>query len=465
MNELPSYSLIAEPKLLFSDRDLSAVSGHPLDGLLNFGPYSDEITGNDLQSSIRIAAIYPERQYSVLKSLVNELNSSHQPLERKSYLRTFTGFKNIFKKDIYLLDESKCVSLPEQNFGVAGNSHTVLSELLVKAIRYINRWALEFDVLYIYLPDAWKNAFECKEENFDLHDFLKAVTASYSIPTQIIREGSATNYRCRCSVAWRLSIATFVKAGGIPWRLNSLDKDTAVIGLSYSQKQNLITNKQEFLTCCSQVFDSDGTGLEFIAYEADEYQIYGDNPFLSRFEMRRVMQRSAQLYASRHPHTKLRKIIVHKTTPFTNDEMEGCFDAFPNLQVELLQIKQNTPWKAIKIEAKKRVSGYPVNRGVFLQLGHNEALVWTQGVTKLDGKDFFKEGKGIPSPLHVHQFAGSGNWFEHCSIIMALTKMNWNHDSLYDRLPVTLSYASTLASTLKSLPKLSKRPYQFKYFM
>ena len=131
----------------------------------------------------------------------------------------------------------------------------------------------------------------------------------------------------------------------------------------------------------------------------------------------------------------------------------------------MLQITQSVPWRAIKCDSKTTISGYPVNRGSYLQLGRNEVLLWTQGLTKLNGKNYYKEGKGIPSPMHIRHFAGSTNWFEHCSIIMGLTKMNWNHDSLYDRLPVTLGYASTLANTLKSLPKLSKKPYEFRFFM
>jgi hypothetical protein len=35
--------------------------------------------------------------------------------------------------------------------------------------------------------------------------------------------------------------------------------------------------------------------------------------------------------------------------------------------------------------------------------------------------------------------------------------MNWNNDSLYDRLPVTLEYAKVLADTVKRMPRLASR--------
>jgi hypothetical protein len=43
--------------------------------------------------------------------------------------------------------------------------------------------------------------------------------------------------------------------------------------------------------------------------------------------------------------------------------------------------------------------------------------------------------------------------------------MNWNNDSLYDRLPVTLSYAKILANTVKLMPTILPRPYEFRLFM
>ena len=43
--------------------------------------------------------------------------------------------------------------------------------------------------------------------------------------------------------------------------------------------------------------------------------------------------------------------------------------------------------------------------------------------------------------------------------------MNWNNDSLYDPLPVTLSYAKVLARVVKRIPILGTTPYQFRFFM
>jgi hypothetical protein len=43
--------------------------------------------------------------------------------------------------------------------------------------------------------------------------------------------------------------------------------------------------------------------------------------------------------------------------------------------------------------------------------------------------------------------------------------MDWNNDGLYDKLPVTLTYASILSATVQRMPKLAHDPYSFRFFM
>ena len=418
--------------------------------------------------SIRIAAIIPKGTYASLSNLVHELNTTQYPKERKKYLKNFPGFKNLFGTALKLSNLDSCTELADAEISDSSGSvsHQSLADKLGNAIRAMAARRLEYDVLFILLPERWATGFYHKEENFDLHDFLKAQTATHSIPSQVIKESSALHYFCRCSVAWRMSIAIYVKAGGIPWKLQDIHVDTAFIGLSYSVLFNESTRKHDFITCCSQVFDADGTGLEFIAYETDEIAHQrGENPFLSRSEMRKVMSRSISLYQRRHCGRIPKRVIVHKTTHFTRDEVDGCFDAFhSDTQLDLLQIVQNVDWRGINVPSSNQIGGYPVRRGSIVQLDQNQILLWSQGVVELNGP-FYKEGKGIPLPLKIVRHAGDGNWLDSAQAILGLTKMDWNHDGLYKRLPITLGYASTLATTIKRMGSLQSRPYEFRYFM
>jgi hypothetical protein len=77
---------------------------------------------------------------------------------------------------------------------------------------------------------------------------------------------------------------------------------------------------------CSQVFDAEGAGFEFVAY-AHEVEVQRDNPFVSRTEMFRVMTRSMDLYRCRHAGRLPRRVMVNKTTEFKLEEMDGAMEA------------------------------------------------------------------------------------------------------------------------------------------
>ncbi|NQX52266.1 hypothetical protein HQN86_01435 [Pedobacter panaciterrae] len=464
--EFSAYQTLPEPKLIF-EAFSNAQSIHPLRGLKNFGPYSFKL--NPI-STIKVACIYPQGSYNTIENLINELQSNHIPKERLNYLEEFTGFKNIFRTNVEMVDKQVSIALETNEvFKKDVPPHISLSEAISNAIRDMSKKRFEFDILIIYLPESWSVGFENLPENFDLHDFIKATAAMQNIASQVIND-SAIKYKCRCSVMWRLAIAFYVKAGGIPWKLATIDQDSAFIGLSYAMRLNSNTNKFEFTTCCSQVFDSDGTGLEFVAYDAVEIESrQGNNPFLSRGEMLKLMSKSLELYQKKHAGKRPKRIIVHKTTPFTQSEIDGALDAIPsNINLELLQIVQDTNWKGIKYverSGRRMADYYPLNRGSYVQIGRHEVLLWTQGNVVLNTKNYFKEGKNIPSPLLIRRFTGDSGWDANCQAILGLTKMNWNHDALYDRLPVTLGYARSLATTIKRMNNLINKPYEFRYFI
>lgn len=464
--ELSQLSIISEPQLEFNISKASPLDIHPLEGLKNFGPYSADLFPID---KIRIATIHLKGTEHLLRSLFAEFETTHLPRERKKYLPVYEGFKKIFGAEI-VYNESVSLELKaDKIFNPSLEDHISLSDTLGNAIRTMSQRTQDYDLLVIYLPEVWRKGFEDVDSNFNLHDFLKAATAIRNIPTQIVTENGALGYNCRCSVMWRLSIAFYVKAGGTPWKLASIDNESAFIGLSYSARKNPVTEKFDFITCCSQVFDSDGTGLEFLAYDTSGIEsTQGSNPFLTREEMRKVMSKSLALYQRRHSGRLPKRLIVHKTTHFTKNEMDGAFDAIPaNVGLELLQIIQDTPWRGIKYNnyGGWKNDSYPINRGSYLVLNSREILFWTQGIVKIKGASFYKEGKGIPSPLLIRRHAGSGGWDQNCQAILGLTKMNWNHDGLYDRLPVTLGFASVLARTIKRMHEVKDKPYEFKYFM
>jgi hypothetical protein len=454
---LPGHTVLPEPRLRFGGDPRYAVDIHPLRGLINHGPFSrDKLSA--VSDPIRLAVIAPQGGIKRVAALVSELHQAHQPRERRSYLPDFPGFSRVFGARIVLPNGPTCLELPTGLTDAVQRSpkpHAVLAETLTRSLYALRNLRHEFDIVIIYLTKQWAAGFqELKSEDFDLHDYLKAISASYY---------------CRCSVMWRLGVALYTKAGGVPWVLADPDPGTAFIGIDYALRAGTgIDNR--FAICCSQVFDAEGSGLEFIAYEAEGVKLLGKNPFLRRDQMMKVIARSLSIYQRKHAGEYPKRVVIQKNTEFKSYEVDGCFDALMHTQnVELVHVQQSCGWAGVQISAPRKAHNYPCRRGSTFQLGDYETLLWTQGnlpeITRDGRSDFFKEGKGIPEPLLLVRHAGTGSMEELCKEVLGLTKMDWNNDGPYDRLPVTLSFAQMLAKVVKRMPKLEPRSYAFRLFM
>lgn len=467
---LPGYSVLVEQELRFGSMEANAVDVHPLKGLLQFGPYSrDKLAA--IADPIRVAIIAPHGQVERVKCLLQELEQAHQPRERRQYLPGFPGFSKVFQVDMGPAGHRANFELPAElteQMKRAERPHILLAEALQNALRALCNQRDAFDVVYILLDKAWEPGFFGGEgDDFNLHDYVKAVAAFEGIPIQFLNVDRALAYRCRASVMWRLSIALYTKAGGVPWVLANIDPGTAYIGIDYALRPNTEADSR-FAICCSQVFDSEGSGLEFVAYEANGVRMFGKNPFLRRDQMMKVMSRSLAVYQRKHAGAMPSRIVVHKNTEFKPYEIDGVFDAFPNTEnVELVHVQQNSGWRGVYIAKYKQPNGYPCLRGSTFQLSQHTSLLWTQGDLPVvaNGKSYFKEGKGIPEPLMLNRHAGRGVMDDLCKETLALTKMDWNNDTPYDRMPVTLHFARKLAAVVKQMPKLDARSYPVRLFM
>jgi len=407
---------------------------------------------------------------------MKELNSAAIPRERPDYLPNWPGFHGVF--GVHMRGAGKGCHLEldkglDAEFQDAERPHIILAERLVRAIQTLEAHRSEFDVLFIYLPQRWMPAYVGgPDEDFDLHDHLKAMTAVRRLPVQIVREDKALAYPDRASVMWRIGLALYTKAGGVPWKLADADPETAYIGISYAVRSSY-SEGARFITCCSQVFDAEGSGLEFVAYDAHEVEILRDNPFLSRTEMFRVMTRSMDLYRRRHAGRSPRRVMVHKTTEFKTDELRGAMEALHLCEaVDLLQIVDDVNWRGVRIDVgaeggKGKPAAFPVSRGTVVGIGEREALLWTHGEVNgiKDRGAYFQGSRSTPRPLRLVRHAGHGPWDDTARAVLALSKMNWNNDALYDPIPVTIGYAKVLARVVKRMPGLGSIPYQFRFFM
>lgn len=466
--ELPGYTTIPEPELLFHG---GKTDRHPLRGLVRHGPYSQSM---NILSSVRCALLAPETELPRLRSLLTELDRSAAPKEATNYYPTYPGFEVVFRVPLQSPSDELVRAFPAELDGHArSGSQRELAQALFQCIAQFRLVRSSFDCILVLLPSQWSHCFE--SEGFNLHDYLKSFCAQSGLPIQIVLE-STFQRRCRANVLWGLGQGIFAKAGGVPWKLTGLSADEAFIGIGYAMKKG--RTDQEYTTCCSQVFDPDGTGFRFVAYDTAEFtRDAANNPYLSYFEMQSVLSRSLEIYQTGHYGRVPAKVTIHKNTPFLEDEILGALDSFrAGTEVELVQIVQHVAWQGLRFERNRqavfKAAGYPIKRGTYLPLTADEALLWTQGSVRGvhmngDHRDVYKEGplKPTPSPILVRRFSGAGGWHETCSGILGLTKMDWNNNTLYKKIPVTLVYSKVFANIIQQNSHLVDNVFDFRNFM
>lgn len=477
-SKLGPFILLDEPKLSFSP-DAKSLDVNPLRGLQQHGPYSGSSFVR-FTPELRLATMGPATGWPSLRELVNTLRTSHQPQDRRNYVPPYPGFEEVFGAPLTAAKNPRTHIKWNNSLDAIGPGVTH-QEKLTHAFRaglmQLSSLREEFDVVLVHLPDIWQQAF--RGDGFDAHDALKALAATHAIPTQVIND-RAFNFGYKASLAWRLSIALYVKAGGVPWKLAELPESpesTAFIGLAYALRRT--QGETHFVTCCSQVFDADGGGMQFVAFEArepiDETDDARRNPFLSRTDMRSVLARSLNLYQSRNGGALPRRLVIHKTTAFRQSEIEGMRDALESVnEVECIEVSAESSWRGVWLKQANAHQGrpstpdrYPVPRGTMLQLDGRSSLVWVAGnaPSASSTNDYYQGGKSIPRPIRLTRWFGSGSFRVSAAEALALTKMDWNNDALYDPIPVTIRYSQRLARTIANVPSLPGTSYPYRLFM
>ena len=141
------------------------------------------------------------------------------------------------------------------------------------------------------------------------------------------------------------------------------------------------------------------------------------NPFLSRDDMRTVLARSLALYQARNGGNIPRRLVIHKTTPFKSEEVDGAFDALAGVpEVECIEIGTTSGWRGVwwidsgAVGPPSKPAGYPVPRRPVVIRSGTSALLWAAGnapEVSIKG-DYYQGKKSIPKPLNLVRHAGRG---------------------------------------------------------
>ncbi len=187
-----------------------------------------------------------------------------------------------------------------------------------------------------------------------------------------------------------------------------------------------------------------------------------------------LLARSLELYQGRNGGNLPKRMVIHKTTAFKEAEIEGAFDVLTGVaEIECVEVSSASCWRGVWLiksgqeKPPSKPSGFSLPRGTMVIRTGNSALVWVAGnAPEVSTKgDYYQGKKSIPRPLQLIRHAGSGPLELTAHEALALTKMDWNNDALYDPVPVSIRYSQKLARTIANVPDLPRNVYPYRLFM
>jgi hypothetical protein len=278
------------------------------------------------------------------------------------------------------------------------------------------------------------------------------------LPTQLIWHRTLAGTRGvqdLATRAWNLTTAIMYKAKIIPWRLADVVEGSCFVGLSFYHEDEA---RSPFLrTSIAQAFTERGEGfvLRGDTVEWDERERRERAPHLTKDQANAILCRVLDVY-EKQVGAKPRKVVLHKTSRYTDDERAG-FEA---------ALAGSTAHYGLLTITRRGIfclrPGYKaVLRGTAVDFGGNKGLVYTTGYAP-----FLRcySGFRIPQPLEISENWGSLTFRECAGDILRLTKLNWNTSAFCTHDPITLAFSRRVGDILKLAGK-PEPAIQYRYYM
>ncbi|MGV3774931.1 MAG: argonaute/piwi family protein [Verrucomicrobiales bacterium] len=479
--------LLPEPELEFG-------AGKHIDirfGLKNYGPVTFEV--DTAPKQIQVGFVGTAKTIQGVKDWMEGAKSgvAAKASKKVNFFPAFPGFGNesCFNCDwitserltraIPQRDINRVITLPDKTGSVRAAVDLIMGEC-----HYITE-NTKADVIVCAPPldllghvDPGKLSVEGEEASntkereegtadLDLHDMLKAQGLGLHAPIQYIRpstydesvkEISGTGRRRQlqdpATRAWNFFTALYYKAGGTPWRLERKVSafESCFVGVSFFHS----LDRQSVNTSVAQVFNERGEGMILRGGEATISK-EDRQPHLTGADMKTLIGRSLQEFDREHGHLPAR-VVIHKTSSFSSDELDGCNAAIDDLRIksrDLLVIRESS----VRLF---RAGQYPPLRGTFVQLDKRRSLLYTRGSIS-----FYQmyPGMYVPRALEVHSIEAETPARSLAQEILALTKMNWNNTQFDSALPITLRAAKQVGAILKYTNSQTQLSASYAYYM
>jgi hypothetical protein len=299
--------------------------------------------------------------------------------------------------------------------------------------------------------------------DLDFRNQLKARLIEYRATTQIVREStlqepsaaaSTRRLQDAATVAWNLSVSSFYKAGGKPWRLARTREDVCYVGLTFKRDS---TGPIELNACCgAQMFLTSGDGMVFKGQLGPWHSTDTGEFHVSKAVAARIGNGVFTAY-ERQLGRRPKQIVFHGRTRFNDNEWEGFKEGVPmGTDIVGVRITRTDEMKLY------RPGQMPVLRGTSLIRNDRLAFLWTSGFIPDLGT---YPGWETPNPLRIELTRGAAGIKEIVDDVFNLTKLNFNACIYGDGLPVTLRFADSVGEILTAAPDLPDAPLPFRHYI
>jgi hypothetical protein len=467
-----------EPELDFG-------SGRHIDirfGIANYGPH--DIDSEHAPRVVRLGVVGTGADIERARGFIEKCRSEIPgPATRQPNLRpAFPGFNQ--DQGFYstvAIDDELCREIPPKIFeklALSENANHIVREAVESFLNEFTYLARNRspNVLLCAVPEqlarlldpAQRPPIPRGEPLLNFRDMLKA-RALHLPPIQLILPSTSDPSRARKSKgkretrqiqdeatrAWNLHTAFYYKAKGRPWRLprDLGDFATCYVGVSFYHT----LDRTSVLTSVAQVFDERGEGL--VVQGGPAKVSNSDRTIhLEQGDSRELLTRALREYRATHGNAPAR-VVVHKTSDFSQQEREGFREAVGEERVDRIDMVSIA---ADPSQRLYRYGAYPPLRGTLLHLDDTEHMLYTRGSV-----EFYATYPGlyVPQPLLFRCDDVEQGPKQLARELLGLSKLNWNRTQFDGSDPITVVAARSVGQILKYCQGNLETAARYSHFM
>jgi hypothetical protein len=211
----------------------------------------------------------------------------------------------------------------------------------------------------------------------------------------------------------------------------------------------------KLMTSVAQVFDERGEGL-IVQGGSASYDKDDRTPHLSEDDAYTLLSNGLSTYRREH-HTMPARLLMHKTSSFSDAEKSGFKRAADQEKLETLDLV------SVRRSGTRllRAGNSPMIRGTSLLFDDTAGIVYLKGTVP-----YFEvyPGAYIPRAIEFTREDGETNSADLSRELVGLSKLNFNNTQFDTGDPITIRAARRVGDILKHVPAGKKVVAPFRYF-